>query len=102
MTVIAWKAGRMACDSLCCDPETGLIASKDNKIFRTKAGALIGESGDADSRAFRKLIDGIKCGKDMPTTKEINETHCTGTFLIVFRTGEVWEVTIGEVDGSAD
>ena len=94
MTVIAYKAGKMACDALCVDIDTGTTVSKGSKIKRTKVGALIGQSGDADSRAFLALMDTIKCGAKIPTCKELADTKCEGTFLIAFPTGEVWTIDI--------
>lgn len=94
MTVIAYKAGRMACDALCVDMYTGNTCSKGTKIKRTKAGALIGQSGDADCRALVALMDNVKCGAKIPSSKDLAETQCEGTFLCVFPTGEVWTIDI--------
>lgn len=94
MTVIAYKAGRMACDALCVDMDTGTYHSKANKIKRTKAGALIGQSGDADCRALMALMDNIKSGAKMPSSKELAATECYGSFLCVFPAGDVWTIDI--------
>lgn len=94
MTVIAYKAGRMACDALCVDLATGTTHSKANKIKRTKVGALIGQSGDADARAFLALMDNIRCGDKIPTSIDLAATKCWGNFLVAFPNSEVWQIEI--------
>lgn len=94
MTVIAYKAGIMSCDALCVDLNTGTAHSKANKIARTKAGALIGQSGDADARALITRLDTIKSGDKLPSSKDIAATECEGQFLIAFPTNDVWSIDI--------
>lgn len=94
MTVIAYKAGRMACDALCVDLNTGATHSKATKIKRTKAGALIGQSGAADARAFFALMDNVKTGDKIPSSEDLGKTKCHGNFLVVFRNSEVWSIDI--------
>lgn len=98
MTVIAYKAGRMACDALCVDVGSGTTHSKGTKIKRTKAGALIGQSGDADARAFLALMDGIKNGEKIPSSTDLAATRCEGNFLVAFPNGEVWQIEISSED----
>lgn len=92
MTVIAYRNGRMACDSLCAEPNSGAVWFKGNKIFRTKSGALVGCSGQADSRAIVTLLNNIKTGRQMPTAHEFAETKVESEngILIVLPDGEVW------------
>lgn len=94
MTVIAYKNGRMACDSLCVDINTGATHSKGTKIYRSKAGALIGQSGDADARAFLALMDTVKCGAKIPSCADLAATQCHGNFLVVFANHEAWSIEI--------
>src|SRR4051812_10368268 len=94
MTVVAYKAGRMACDGLCVNLATGVTFSKGNKIARTKAGALIGQSGDADARALLVLLDNVKAGDKMPTAAALAETKCEGGFIIALPNNEVWGIDI--------
>lgn len=96
MTVIAYKSGRMACDALCVDLRTGATVSRGNKIHRTKAGALIGQSGDADSRAFLALMENVRTGDKIPASKALAECRCSGHYLCVFKNGHIWEVVIYE------
>ena len=92
MTVIAYKGGRMACDSLCSDVSSGLVAFQGNKIFRTRAGALVGCSGAADSRSVLALLQDVKTGKQMPTSQKFADTKCESEngILIVLPDGEIW------------
>lgn len=94
MTVIAYKAGKMACDSLCVDLYTGTTFMKGTKIKRTRAGALIGQSGAADARAFLALMDNVKCGDKIPSSIDLAATKCEGNFLVVFSTNEAWVIDI--------
>lgn len=94
MTVIAYKAGRMACDALCVDLNTGTTVMRGTKIKRTKAGALIGQSGVADARALLKLLDNVKSGARMPTAHDLADTKVEGNFIVAFKTGEVWVIDI--------
>lgn len=91
MTVIAYKAGIMACDSLCADIESGSTWFKGNKIYRTKAGALVGCSGSADSRTVVALVNNVKRGAQMPSAAAFGATRCESSgILIVLPDGEVW------------
>lgn len=94
MTVIAYKAGRMACDALCVDLRSGTTYSKGTKIKRTRAGALIGQSGDADARAILALLDNIKSGDKIPSSVDLAATKCWGQFLIAFKNNDVWCIEI--------
>lgn len=96
MTVIAYRNGRMACDSLCADETTGEVWLKGNKIYRTKVGALVGCSGQADARAVVALLDNVKRGSQMPTAKQFAETkvQTENGILIALPDGEVWVVLI--------
>ena len=53
------------------------------------------DDGAADARAFLKLMDTVKSGKDMPTAKDIAACHCEGYYLVVFKDGQIWEVATG-------
>lgn len=96
MTVIAYRNRKMACDSMAADPDSGSIWYKGNKIFRTKAGALIGCSGQCDARAVVELLDNVKTGKQMPSAKEFaaTEVESENGILIALPNGEVWCVAI--------
>lgn len=95
MTVIAYKAGRMACDSLCADTVSGSVCYKANKIFRMKSGALVGCSGAADARAILALLENVKRGNQIPTAAQIcaARVETENGVLIALPNGELWCIT---------
>lgn len=102
MTVIAYKNGIMACDGMAADINSGNIWFKGKKIYRTKAGGLVGCSGQCDARAIVKLLNNVKNGHQMPAAKQVAETKVESEngILVVLPNGEVWcLVNVYDTDG---
>lgn len=83
----------MACDSAWSD-ESGTIQTYANKITRLKSGALLGESGDNDSRHVQQLLANVKSFAKMPMSKELGELKIDYTGLIVFPNGEIAKINV--------
>jgi hypothetical protein len=96
MTVIAYRAGLMACDS--CWATNGTQNASAIKIVRLSSGALLGQAGDNDARAIVDLLDKIKTPDKLPSRKALAETKTDFEGLIAFRTGGVWMVSTGPHD----
>lgn len=92
MTVVAYKSGIMASDSLATDPFSGdVFTAKCSKIFRLSNGALLGESGDYDSRDLQEMLSRAT-PKKLPSRREIAETRIHYAGLLVFPKGEIFEI----------
>jgi ATP-dependent protease HslVU (ClpYQ) peptidase subunit len=96
MTVIAWRAGVMACDS-CWSYGDTQVASLI-KIKRLSSGALLGQSGDNDARAMEHLLDKIKDPKKLPTRDELAKTLVDFMGLLALPKGGVFVISSGPVD----
>lgn len=88
MTVIAYKDGILACDSLWVDGDLKSIYK--TKIYKLDNGLCIGGAGDSDDRALVKLLSEIKFKGNLtidhlPTVKQLQEMNQNLTFLIVHR-----------------
>ena len=69
MTVIAYKAGTMACDALWA--AEGVIETISNKIIRLKSGALLGEAGGCDTRHMQAVLNNVKAVGGLPSLQEL-------------------------------
>lgn len=88
MTTIAYARGTMACDSAWGDTNDA-CQTLLTKVFRLSSGAVIGESGDNDSRHVRLLLDKVKTFDKMPLAPELAALKVEMTALIAFPNGEV-------------
>lgn len=96
MTVIAYRAGFMACDS--CWASYGTQTVSAIKIVRLSSGALLGSAGDNDSRAMYNLLDRIKDPRKLPTRAELAATKLDYEGLIAFQKGGVYLISTGRHD----
>ena len=96
MTIIAWRAGIMACDS--CWASSGTQTVSMIKIKRLSSGALLGSAGENDSREMERLLDKIKHPDKLPTRTELIALRLGFEGLIAFPRGGVWLVSTGRVD----
>lgn len=94
MTIIAYRAGLMACDS--CWSSNGTQNVSAIKITRTSAGSLIGSAGDNDARAMLELLDKIKTPAKLPSRAELAATKVEFDGLIAFQKGGVWQIVTGK------
>jgi hypothetical protein len=92
VTVIAYKAGVMACDSLWT--EGGVAAVSRTKMHRTKFGLLVGCAGQNDSRSLKDLLERCRKPADLPTTKQLHELQSDIHALVVFPTKQVFSIWI--------
>jgi ATP-dependent protease HslVU (ClpYQ) peptidase subunit len=99
MTTIAFRDGVMASDS-CITSDGHVQVASVIKVFRTSAGALIGQAGDADCRAVFALLDKVKNAKALPSKEEIEKTRTDFELLMAFGPKDVWYVGGQEYDDS--
>jgi ATP-dependent protease HslVU (ClpYQ) peptidase subunit len=97
VTTIAFKDGIMASDS--CVTGYGMQEASICKISRTSAGALVGFSGDADTRAILALLDKVKTDKQLPSKQEIAACQTDCALIIAFSPGNAWFVECDEGEG---
>lgn len=91
MTIIAWKAGIMACDS--CWATNDVIDNLACKIYRLKNGGLMGQAGDNDARDVAALFDSVKDPRTFPSRKELHEFRLDFLGLLVLPKGRVFKVS---------
>lgn len=92
MTTIAYKSGFMACDSAWTNDHG--VATLLTKMFRLSSGAVVGESGDSDSRHVRALIDKVKSADKLPMAKDLADLKIHYSALIAFPNGELAQIDI--------
>jgi hypothetical protein len=96
MTTIAYRAhpggGVMASDSRCS--ENGLHLTDCQKVFRLPNGALLGTAGDDDSRLVMALLGKARSPKSLPSREELAATKTDFAGIMVFKTGEVFNIRI--------
>lgn len=100
MTTIAYKAGIMACDSAWSDHCQ--ICTRRPKLIRTKAGGLLGEAGDDDSRDVLKLFDHVKNPRQLPSRKELLDLKLLYSAIFVMPNGRIYSVDIDYDDERKD
>lgn len=96
MTVVAWRAGVMACDSCWTYGDTHVVSQI--KIKRLSSGALLGTAGDNDGRAMEALLDKIKDPRRLPSRIELAQTKDSFMGLLALPKGGVWIIATGPVD----
>jgi hypothetical protein len=98
MTVIAWRAGMMSCDS--CWNSFGTQNVSLIKIKRLTSGALLGSAGENDNRDMEALLDKIKNDKMLPTRQQLIALKLTYEGILALPRGGVWVISTGEVNES--
>lgn len=96
MTVIAYRAGIMACDSCWTFGDTQVASLI--KIKRLSSGALLGSAGDNDARAMEELLDKIKDPRKLPTREQLAKTLTDFIGLLALPKGGVYVIASGPVD----
>jgi hypothetical protein len=91
MTVIAWRAGVMACDS--CWASNGTQNVSMIKIKRLSSGALLGSAGENDAREMEMLLDRIKDPRKLPSRTELASCKLDYEGLIAFPKGSVYMIS---------
>jgi len=98
VTIIAYRAGIMACDSCWASNGTQIVSMI--KIKRLSSGALLGSAGDNDSREMERLLDKIKNPEKLPTRQELIALKLSYAGLIAFPRGGVWHIATDKVDSA--
>lgn len=88
MTVIAYKAGTMACDSLWTSG--GRVTSLQTKIQITPHGCLMGCAGETDSRDFEEFLGTMRTPADLPKRLVLNTFDADFQALFVFPNREIY------------
>ena len=101
MTVIAYRAGIMACDS-CWATQDGLQEISLTKIKRLSSGALLGGSGEGDSRDVELLLDKCKTEASLPLRSKLQELRLDWTGLLVLPNGQVFTVATSDTPDKKD
>lgn len=102
MTTIAYKDGIMACDS--CWTGDEMQETSQSKIVRLSSGALLGGSGDNDSREIHQLLDKVKTAKQLPQRTQLAALRVSFSGLLVLRSGAVFKISadFGEKETDSD
>lgn len=99
MTVIAYKDGVLACDSLWTDND--LKSTFKTKIRKLDNGLYIGSSGDNDDRALVKLVssivvDGNLTEDHFPSVSKLQDMNQSITMIVVQPdTRKIFIVSVG-------
>lgn len=91
MTTIAFSRGTMACDS--CWTGDDLHEASQTKIVRLSSGALLGGSGDNDSREVYALLDKVRTARQLPTRTQLAALRCSFSGLLVLPNGEIYKIS---------
>jgi hypothetical protein len=102
VTTIAYKDGVMACDS--CWTGDEMQEASQTKIVRLASGALLGGSGDNDSREIFQLLDKIKRDKQLPTRTQLAALRVSFSGLLALPNGEIFKISadFGEKESDSD
>lgn len=102
MTTIAYKSGVLACDS--CWTGDDMHETSQTKIIRLSSGALLGGSGDNDSREIHALLDKVKSAKQLPTRTQLAAMRASFSGLLVLPNGSVFKIAadFGEKEAGSD
>jgi hypothetical protein len=96
MTVIAYRDGILACDSLWT---CGILKILwHTKIIRLASGALFGDSGDADNRALLALVNDVDRPKDLPSAEDCAEFRSASVSLLIFPDKTGWFIATPGAD----
>jgi hypothetical protein len=99
VTTVIWKGGLVASDSAITDDSDKNIGTIP-KIFRLEHGHVFASCGDGDDRELRKLLHHIKSPDEIPLVSELKKLESDIEAIIVFKTGEVWDICTGENAGA--
>ena len=91
MTVIAFKEGKMAADSLCTDTEDTKMYNV-KKIYRLTSGGLLGTAGDDDCREIVELMDSVSSEEHLPEKETIAETKIDFLGMLALPDGTIWYI----------
>lgn len=101
MTVIAFRAGVMACDS-CWADDCDNVSALQTKIKRTSWSVLIGSAGDSDSRAIEDMLSKIRSPNHLPSREALGRFECDGRYMVVFPKSErIFEISTTHIPASA-
>lgn len=87
MTIIAYRAGVLACDSMWSD-DCDNMATLTTKISRSPWGLLIGGAGDNDDREVMKVLVALRTPNNLPSRETLGRIECDGSHLVVFPKSE--------------
>ncbi len=94
MTVIAYRDGTMACDSL-TTLSNDVVSWNAEKVIRLASGALLGACGcGCDNREFRSLFDTVSTPSDIPRLDALSDLKIDCTILLVLPDSSVWFIVI--------
>lgn len=106
MTVIAYRDGVMAGDSLWSDSSDegkGLVCNLQNKIMRLASGALYGGSGATDDRTLVQALAEARDSSDFPSAKKLRKMeHGSVLSLVVLPDGSMWCIGTGKDYGGVE
>jgi len=91
MTTIAFDGKMMACDS--CWTYGGTVDTLSTKITRLSSGALLGCSGQNDSRAVIALLDKVKTPNQIPSYEAIMAIRGDILGLLVLPRGRIYKIS---------
>ena len=91
MTVIAYKDGVLAGDSLWCG-EHGDVYTLANKVFRFPSGVLYGGAGEGDDREFVRILKRARRPEQLPQIKGLRKLKQGLSAIMVFPDGRVFTV----------
>lgn len=91
MTVIAYKDGVLAGDSLWSD-EHGNVYTIAPKVFQFPSGVLYGGAGEGDDREFVRLLKRAKRPEQLPAIKDLRKLKQGLRAIMVFPDGRVFTV----------
>ena len=102
MTTIAYKNGIMACDSCWTGDEMHEVSQ--TKIVRLSSGALLGGSGDNDSREIHNLLDKVRSARQLPTRTQLAALRASFSGLLVLPNGSIFKISadFGEKESESD
>lgn len=87
MTIITYRAGVMACDSMWSD-DCDNLDTLATKISRNSWGVLIGAAGDSDDRDVIKVLASLRTVNNLPSKEALGKIECDATHLVVFPRAE--------------
>lgn len=90
MTTVAYRAGTMACDS--CWTYGGTVDVLATKIVRLSSGALLGLSGQNDSRQMVGMLDRAKTPGQLPSYEAMTAVRADILALLVLPSGRTFKV----------
>lgn len=97
MTIICYKDNVMACDSAWSEDQ--YLVTRVTKIVRLPSGALLGEAGDDDSRAFRELLARVKTPAGLPSRRQLLELQMDYCAILVLPKGRIFHIHVDEPTG---